>query len=338
MLALAAKNLSKSALTNVSFVKAPITATTLPSGEADCIISNCVINLVPGADKALVFSEIWRLLRPGGRVAVSDILARKELSLELKGHLGLYVGCISGASLVGEYEGWLRGVGFQDVLIVDKKSDLNIYKERADSEEKGCGAPAEGSSSCCGTRIPITEKGDVANIDFNEWVGSFEVYAVKPADAHTPPLLVVPPPLPPIPAPPPLRRPQLRLVPRNAFNPRLYIRVAPAGEHHHRSSLRRLRDSAAVIEGGAGGGGATGGAAQALVAAAAGAGVVGGGVNVLAVDVDGVGAERCAAVLAVGVALLEAEELELGLDAVDEAHCWERWWVSGVVGRVGRGE
>lgn len=72
-----------------------------------------MINLVPGADKALVFSEIWRLLRPGGRVAVSDILARKELSPELKGHLGLYVGCISGASLVGEYEAWLRGVWFQ---------------------------------------------------------------------------------------------------------------------------------------------------------------------------------------------------------------------------------
>ncbi|KFX87217.1 hypothetical protein V490_08432, partial [Pseudogymnoascus sp. VKM F-3557] len=154
------------------------------SSSADCIISNCVINLVPGADKALVFSEIWRLLKPGGRVAVSDILARKELSPELKGHLGLYVGCISGASLVGEYEAWLRGVGFQDVLIVDKKSDLNIYKERTDAEEKGgCGTPAVGSSSCCGTRIPITDKSDVANIDFNEWVGSFEVYAVKPADA-----------------------------------------------------------------------------------------------------------------------------------------------------------
>lgn len=59
------------------------------------------------------------------------------------------------------------------MLIVDKKSDLNIYKERADSEEKGCGAPAAGSSSCCGTRIPITENDDVANIDFNEWVGKW---------------------------------------------------------------------------------------------------------------------------------------------------------------------
>ena len=50
-------------------------------------------------------------------MAVSDILARKELSAELKGHLGLYVGCISGASLVGEYEGWLRGVGFQGMSV-----------------------------------------------------------------------------------------------------------------------------------------------------------------------------------------------------------------------------
>lgn len=56
-------------------------------------------------------------------------------------------------------------------MIVDKKSDLNIYKERADAGEKGCGTPATASSSCCGTKIPIKEKDDVANIDFNEWVG-----------------------------------------------------------------------------------------------------------------------------------------------------------------------
>lgn len=57
------------------------------------------------------------------------------------------------------------------MLIVDKKSDLNIYKERTDAGDKGCGEPAAGSSSCCGTKIPITENDDVANIDFNEWVG-----------------------------------------------------------------------------------------------------------------------------------------------------------------------
>jgi arsenite methyltransferase len=113
MLARARSNLSKSGAANVSFLKSPITAIELPSALADCIISNCVINLVPGDDKALVFSEIWRLLRPGGRVAVSDILARKEMSEVLKGHLGLYVGCISGASLVGEYEAWLREAGFK---------------------------------------------------------------------------------------------------------------------------------------------------------------------------------------------------------------------------------
>lgn len=113
MLERARINLSKSGATNVSFLKSPITAIDLPTSSADCIISNCVINLVPGDDKALVFREIWRLLRPGGRVAVSDILARKEMSDVLKGHLGLYVGCISGASLVEEYEAWLRGAGFK---------------------------------------------------------------------------------------------------------------------------------------------------------------------------------------------------------------------------------
>jgi arsenite methyltransferase len=117
MLDLANKNLSKSDLKNVSFVKAPITAITLPSGDADCIISNCVINLVPGADKALGFKEVYRLLKPRGRLAVSDILAKKVFPEELKRDMGLYVGCISGASLVGEYEAWLRGVGFQGKFI-----------------------------------------------------------------------------------------------------------------------------------------------------------------------------------------------------------------------------
>jgi ubiquinone/menaquinone biosynthesis C-methylase UbiE len=97
---------------NISFLKANITSIPLPPNTADCIISNCVINLVPAADKPAVFAEMYRVLKPGGRVAVSDILAKQPLPEQLKRDMALYVGCIAGASQVAEYEGWLRGVGF----------------------------------------------------------------------------------------------------------------------------------------------------------------------------------------------------------------------------------
>lgn len=97
---------------NVTFVKGVITAVPLDAGIADCIISNCVINLVPAAEKPLVFREMHRLLRPGGRVAVSDILAKRPLPQELINDMAMYVGCIAGASEVAEYDKWLREAGF----------------------------------------------------------------------------------------------------------------------------------------------------------------------------------------------------------------------------------
>jgi len=116
MLARARLNAAKANITNVLFVESPITSIGLPSSSTDCITSNCVINLVPGEDKHLVFEEIFRLLKPGGRVAVSDILARKEFPQDLQRDLALYVGCISGASLVVEYEKWLKDAGFKGMF------------------------------------------------------------------------------------------------------------------------------------------------------------------------------------------------------------------------------
>jgi arsenite methyltransferase len=98
---------------NIFFVEAPITRTPLEAGAADCIISNCVINLVPDAEKAAVFAEMARLLRPGGRVAVSDILAKRELPKELRESVAAYVGCVAGCSRKEAYEGWLRESGFR---------------------------------------------------------------------------------------------------------------------------------------------------------------------------------------------------------------------------------
>ncbi|KAM0226706.1 hypothetical protein ACHAPO_012141, partial [Fusarium lateritium] len=100
-------------VSNVEFVEGTITSVPLGNATADCIISNCVINLVPASQKQIVFNEMFRLLKPGGRVAVSDILARKESTDQIRNNIALYVGCISGASPVDDYEAFLKNAGFK---------------------------------------------------------------------------------------------------------------------------------------------------------------------------------------------------------------------------------
>lgn len=109
-------NKAKVNASNVQFVESAITSIPLPDNTADCIISNCVINLVPASENQLVFNEMFRLLKPGGRVAVSDILARKELTEEIKNSVALYVGCVAGASQVSEYDAFLKNAGFDGKL------------------------------------------------------------------------------------------------------------------------------------------------------------------------------------------------------------------------------
>lgn len=102
--------------TNVAFVNSPITNINLPDATADCIISNCVINLVPESEKQLVFNEMFRLLKPNGRIAISDILLKQDLPPELKSDVALYVGCIAGASRVEGYERYLKEARFKGLL------------------------------------------------------------------------------------------------------------------------------------------------------------------------------------------------------------------------------
>lgn len=118
------KNAQNANLANTSFLESRITSVPLPDSTVDCIISNCVINLVPASDKPSVFREIFRLLKSGGRVAVSDILARKPLPESISGDMALYVGCVAGASLVREYEGWLAKAGFKGIVFM-----LVIFEE-----------------------------------------------------------------------------------------------------------------------------------------------------------------------------------------------------------------
>lgn len=105
-------NKAKSNAENVEFIEGAVTSIPLLDNTVDCIISNCVINLVPAAEKQFAFNEMYRLLKHGGRVAISDILARKELPTDMKKNIALYAGCISGASQLSEYEVYLKKAGF----------------------------------------------------------------------------------------------------------------------------------------------------------------------------------------------------------------------------------
>jgi arsenite methyltransferase len=120
MLALALENKAKAGTTNVEFLKGYIEQIPLPAGVIDVVISNCVINLA--ADKTKVFSEVFRVLRPGGRVGISDVVASDELSIADRAERGSYVGCIAGALSLSEYETGLRSTGFEDVSITPTHS------------------------------------------------------------------------------------------------------------------------------------------------------------------------------------------------------------------------
>ena len=111
-MALARRNASRHSYTNVSFVESDITCAPLADGTADCIISNCVINLVPHSRKHLVFKDMFRLLKVGGRIAVSDLLALRELPDAIRSNIAAYVGCIAGAAQVSQYKQWLHEAGF----------------------------------------------------------------------------------------------------------------------------------------------------------------------------------------------------------------------------------
>ncbi len=113
MLALARENQKKSGIENVEFLKGDIESIPLPNNSVDVIISNCVINL--SADKDKVLKEAFRVLKPGGRFAVSDVVTRGEMPPEIREKVLLWVGCIAGALEGNDYRAKLTAVGFTDV-------------------------------------------------------------------------------------------------------------------------------------------------------------------------------------------------------------------------------
>jgi SAM-dependent methyltransferase len=115
MLALARANAAEAGATNVEFLKGTIEDIPLPAGTVDVVISNCVINL--SVDKPAVFAEAFRVLRPGGRIGVSDVVAEDALTPEQRAERGYHVGCVAGALSIGEYRHGLAAAGFTDVEI-----------------------------------------------------------------------------------------------------------------------------------------------------------------------------------------------------------------------------
>jgi SAM-dependent methyltransferase len=115
MLALARRNAAEAGTRNAIFLKGVIEAIPLPADSVDVVISNCVINL--SVDKAAVLTEIARVLKPGGRVGVSDVVAEDRLSAADRAERGNYVGCIAGALSKGEYEAGLEAAGFEQVSV-----------------------------------------------------------------------------------------------------------------------------------------------------------------------------------------------------------------------------
>jgi SAM-dependent methyltransferase len=115
MLELARTNAREASASNVEFLKGYIEDVPLPDSSVDVIISNCVINL--STDKPKVVAEMFRVLRPGGRLGISDVVSADDLSPPERAERGSHVGCIAGALSFAEYRDELRGAGFVDVSV-----------------------------------------------------------------------------------------------------------------------------------------------------------------------------------------------------------------------------
>lgn len=191
MIERARENAAKGGYSNVEFYQSTIDQIPLADNSVDCILSNCVINLAP--DKPAVFREIARVLKPGGRLALSDIALKHELPQAVARSMAAYVGCIAGAVLIDDYRAGLLEAGFQHVEIVDSGADLNAYAKV--ENQAGCcspsmeaGSPLQVIGEACCTPAPNPSLHEelttlLTQYDVNEAAASVRVYAIKPSAA-----------------------------------------------------------------------------------------------------------------------------------------------------------
>jgi SAM-dependent methyltransferase len=153
----------------VEFREGRIEALPLADASVDLVISNCVINLSP--DKPAVFREVFRVLKPGGALSVSDLVLSAPLPEAVKKNVEAYVGCVAGASPVGDYLAQLFGAGFTDVALPRATS----AKQMVEGLTGGCG---DGGGSCCGVSTDALSAGDVERA--GEALVSATFFARKP--------------------------------------------------------------------------------------------------------------------------------------------------------------
>lgn len=153
MLARARENAAKLGASNVEFRKGKIEKLPVDDGSIDLVISNCVINL--SVDKPAVFREIRRVLKPGGRFAVSDIVLLKELPEAVKHDISAYVGCLAGASTLGEYVRFALEAGL---------AGLSVPEIAWGSELQAVLAPDQSAGKCCGDGVAATAAAAVASV------------------------------------------------------------------------------------------------------------------------------------------------------------------------------
>jgi SAM-dependent methyltransferase len=152
MLALARRNAAEAGATNVEFLKGHIEDVPLPADSIDVVISNCVVNLA--ADKPAVFREIARVLRPGGRMGISDIVAEDHLTAAERAERGSYTGCIAGALSMREFREGLEAAGFDDITITRSHDVTDGMVSAIIQATK----PTEAPSAKAGDQAPAAEK------------------------------------------------------------------------------------------------------------------------------------------------------------------------------------
>ena len=160
MLALARENQRKAGVSNVEFVKGEIEAIPLPDNTVDVIISNCVINL--SADKDRVLAEAFRVLKPGGRFAVSDVVVRGEVPAVIRRSVELWIGCVAGALEESEYRGKLQKAGFEAVDVeptrIYRAEDAREFLDREGIDAAAIAPSVDGKfmSAFVRARKPLT--------------------------------------------------------------------------------------------------------------------------------------------------------------------------------------
>jgi arsenite methyltransferase len=170
MICRARDNAQKAGLSNVEIHLAEIESLPLEDDSVDCVISNCVLNLVP--DKSVAFAEIFRVLKPGGRLASSDLALKQELPSDMATDIDACFGAKWGAISICQYDAALKATGFDAVEIIDTGVDLNAYVQM-DTQSTCCAATSEDADHYARFAAVLRK------YDVNPYIASVNVIAVK---------------------------------------------------------------------------------------------------------------------------------------------------------------